>query len=109
MGRKSATDLVERGERQVVHLDPDRALPVVLALAELGVCRREAVEAVRRPEVRRVAEQVEDRAEVRRVRREEREQEREEREVALVADVVGVVCDAERTGMSSARRLTDTR
>ena len=58
MGRKSATDLIERGEREVVHLDPDRALPVVLALAKLGVRRRETAEAVWRPEVHRVAEKV---------------------------------------------------
>ena len=100
---------MQRGEREIVHLDPDRALPVVLALAEVGVRRGQAAEAVRRPEVLRVAQELEDRAAVRRVRREEREQEREEGQVALVADVVGVVCDAERTGMSSARRLTDTR
>ena len=71
MGRKSATDLIERGEREVVHLDPDRALPVVLALAELGVRCRQAAEAVRRPEVLGVAQEVEDRAEMRRVGREE--------------------------------------
>ena len=71
MERKSATDLVERREREVVHLDPDRALPVVLALAELGVRCRQAAEAVRRPEVLGVTQEVEDRAEVRRVGREE--------------------------------------
>lgn len=54
----TSTHLVERRERKVVHLDPDRALPVVLALAKLGVRRRETAEAVWRPEVHRVAEKV---------------------------------------------------
>lgn len=62
---------MQRAEREVVHLDPDRALPVVFALAELGVCCREAAEPVRRPELRGVAEEVEDRTEVRRVRGEQ--------------------------------------
>ncbi len=85
---------MQRAECEVVHLDPDRALPIVLALAELGVRRGQAAEAVRRPEVRGVAQKVEDRAEVRRVRGEQREQEGEEREVALVADMVGLVYGA---------------
>ena len=71
MGRKSATDLVERREREVVHLDPDRALPVVLALSELGMRCGKTAEAVWRPEVLGVTQEVEDRAEVRRVGREE--------------------------------------
>lgn len=83
---------MQRAEREVVHLDPDRALPVVLALPELRVRRGEAAEPVWGPEVRRVAEEVEDRAEVWGVCGEQREQEGEEREVALVADVVGFVC-----------------
>ena len=85
---------MQRRQREVVHLDPDRTLPVVLALTELWVRRGKAAKAVLRPEVRRVAQELEDRAEVRRVGREEREQEGEEREVAFVADVVGFVCRA---------------
>ena len=85
------THLVERRKRDVVHLDPDRTLPVVLALAELGVRRGQAAEAVLRPEMLRVAQQVEDWAEVGRVRRKEAEEEREEGEVAFVADMVGLI------------------
>ena len=62
---------MKRPESEVVHLDPDRALPVVLALAELGVRCRQAAEAVWRPEVLGVTQEVEDSAEVRRVGREE--------------------------------------
>ncbi len=63
--------LVERREREVVHLDPDRALPVVLALAEVGMRRGQTAEAVGRPEVLGVAQEIENGAKVGRVGREE--------------------------------------
>ena len=82
---------MKRGKREIIHLDPDRALPVVLALAELGMRRRQAAEAVRGPEMCRVPQQVKNRTQVGRVWREKREKEGEEREVALVAHEVGFI------------------
>ena len=65
------TYLVQGTENHVIHLDPDGALPVVLALSELGMRCGQTAEAVWRPEVLGVTQEVEDSAEVRRVGREE--------------------------------------
>ena len=104
------THIVERLERHVVHRDPDRASPVaarrrqlsapsdpsdaLLALPEERRRFGQAADAIVAPDLFRVAQEVEEGAEVGRIAREEAEQEREERDVARMADVVRLVWDA---------------
>lgn len=57
--------MVQLAKSEIVHLDPDGALPVVLALSELGVRGGQAAQAVWCPEMFGVANELEDREEVR--------------------------------------------
>ena len=82
---------MQRAQHEVVDLQPDWALPVVLALPVLGVTLRETADAVRRPELLGVAHELEDGLEFGRVRVEEAEGGGEDGDVALVALVVGFV------------------
>lgn len=87
-----ATYGMQRAEREVVHLDPDRTAPVVLALPEERVRLAERPQSERGPEMLGVAEELQGRAEMGRVGREERKHKGEEGDVAAVADVVRFVC-----------------
>ena len=82
---------MQRAQHEVVDLQPDRALPVVLALPVLGVALCEAADAVGRPELLGVAHELEDGLELRRVGVKETEGGGEDGDVALVAFVVGFV------------------
>ena len=88
----STAHLMQRAQHDVVDLQPDRALPVVLALSVLGVALRETADAVGRPELLGIADELEDGLELGRVGVEEAEGGGEDGDVALVALVVGFVC-----------------
>lgn len=86
--KQSTTNLVQSTQSKVVHLNPDWPLPVVLALSELRMRCRQATKAVGRPEIVRIAHQIEDGAKVGRVGWEQGVQEGEEGEVTFVTNMV---------------------
>lgn len=52
--------MVQSSESKIVHLDPDGALPVVLTLTELRMGFGETAEAIRRPKVLRIMQEIKD-------------------------------------------------
>jgi hypothetical protein len=76
--------VVQSAENEIVHLHPDRTSPVILALAVIRIRDAQRPDSKGGPEFLGVAEDIEDRSEVRRVRREEAEHQGEQRDVSLL-------------------------
>lgn len=90
--KKKRTNVIKRLERQKLERHPHRAPPIILPRPKRLVVFTETPDAVRRPELLRVSQQVEHRSELGRVWGQETEEEREKRDVAGVADWDRVIC-----------------
>jgi hypothetical protein len=66
MQPRQTTNLVQRAQSQIVHLNPDGTTPIVFALSEQGVLSRQTADSVRRPEPLGVVDKIKNGSEVRR-------------------------------------------